>query len=77
MKRLVGGLLIAIGILIAGASGLCSLFVLAGSLADISMLGAVLLFGGPPIAVGAGLIWGGRSLIRSGRIDDEREGNSE
>jgi hypothetical protein len=70
MKRLFGGLLIAVGIVIAGASGLCSLFFLIGSLTSISNLGAVLLFGGPPIAAGVGLVFAGRALIRSAREGD-------
>jgi hypothetical protein len=77
MKRLFGGLLMAVGILIAGASGLCSLFFLISNLTSISNLGAVLLFGGPPIAAGVGLVFGGRALIRSGQADDERERNRE
>jgi hypothetical protein len=71
MKQLLGGLLIAIGILIAGASGLCSLFFLVSSLTNISMVGAVLLFGGPPIAIGVGLVFGGRALIRSARVEPD------
>jgi hypothetical protein len=73
MKRFVGGLLLAIGILIAGLSGLCSLFVLAmtatsGSDADLNgimaMLSMVLPIGGVPFALGVGCIIGGRALLK-------------
>lgn len=80
MKRLFGGILIAAGILIAGASGLCSLAVLfsggfsgSGSAGEFaSMLGLVALFGGPPLVIGVGIAFGGRALIRSARADEER-----
>ena len=55
MKMLFGGILLAVGILIAGASGICSLAMLfgggfGGSGYDsfVSMLPIVALFGGPP-----------------------------
>jgi hypothetical protein len=74
MKRLIGGLLMAAGILIAGLSGLCSLVML------VSMLGSsgagelimlVLVFGGLPFAVGLALaISGGRMLRCERRKDD-------
>lgn len=75
MKKLMGGILLAIGILIAGASGLCSSVFLIGSLGSPGTLGilpAVLLFGGPPFAAGVGLIVGGRALINSAKADEAR-----
>lgn len=69
MRTLVGGILLAIGILIAGASGLCTVF-FAISVVNGGGLGAlpvVLLFGGVPFAIGSGLFFAGRSLIRSDR----------
>ena len=73
MKMILGGILLAAGILIAGASGLCSLFVLfsSGEFAGPEMWQAVLLFGGIPFAVGAGIAYGGYALIRSARNDRE------
>lgn len=57
-----------IGILIAGLSGLCSLiWPFNPGLGGFSMLPLVALFGGPPIAIGVGLIFGGRYLIRQAR----------
>ena len=71
MKEVFGGILMAVGILIAGGSGLCSLMVLfsGGTGADISMLPLVLVVGGIPLAAGAGIAFGGYCLIRSGRND--------
>jgi hypothetical protein len=75
MKQLIGGILIAVGILIAGASGLCSLYMVvssdmyrSGATAELlSMLPLVLLFGGIPFAIGLGLVFSGRSVIRRAR----------
>ena len=72
MKEVFGGILIAVGILIAGASGLCSLAVLfGGGLAreSLSMFPLVLMIGGIPFAAGVGIAFGGRALIRSARKD--------
>ena len=77
MKQLVGGILIAAGILIAGASGLCSLYMVgtsdvyrSGDMGELaSMLPLILLFGGIPFALGLGLVFGGRSLIRRARSE--------
>ena len=68
MKPVLGGILIAIGLLVAGGSGLCSLMVLFSS-GEMSGLGMwpLVLFGGIPFAAGVGLIFGGRALIRSER----------
>lgn len=70
MKEVFGGILIAVGILIAGASGLCSAAVLieGGFAAEsVSMLPLVLMIGGIPFAAGVGIAFGGRALIRSAR----------
>jgi hypothetical protein len=74
MKMLLGGILLAVGILIAGVSGLCSLAVLVGSGGEFSgsgMLPVVLLFGGIPFAIGAGLGYGGWALLRQARRERE------
>ena len=69
MKGFFGGILFGCGILIAGLSGLCS-----GLLLITSVLGGedatmvvpmTLLFGGIPFAVGIGLFFLGRSVMRS------------
>jgi hypothetical protein len=75
MKEVFGGILMAVGILIAGGSGLCSLMVLFGGGigVDMSMLPLVLLIGGIPFAVGAAIAFGGHMLIRSAR--NERQGS--
>lgn len=72
MKKLFGGILLAIGVLIAGASGLCSAVFLIGSLGSsdtLGMLPMVLLIGGVPFVVGLGIGLGGWALIRSAGQD--------
>lgn len=80
MKMLFGGLLLAIGGLIALLSGLCSAYfmlVALGSGGDMinqlpGMLVLVLFIGGIPFAIGFGLFQWGRSLIRSAQEDERR-----
>jgi hypothetical protein len=76
MRQLLGGILIAAGVLIAGASGLCSAYMLftsdtfrsGGEPGEVlSMLPLILLFGGIPFALGLAAAFGGRALIRSAR----------
>ena len=71
MKELVGGCLQAVGILIAGLTGLCTLIMLADIRSWRSITAALesLLFLGMPFVIGVGLILAGRALIRSGRED--------
>jgi hypothetical protein len=77
MNRLMGGLLIAIGILMTGASGLCSAWVGFGMLAgpgdDQSrglMIGLVLVFGGTPFIGGIAMALAGRHILRRDRAVD-------
>jgi len=72
MKILLGGILMAAGILIAGASGLCSLGVIIMAISENSgpdMALMVLFVGGIPFAMGLGLFFGGRRLIRAARAE--------
>jgi hypothetical protein len=74
MKKLFGGILMAVGILIAGASGLCSLAILFGGGMGPDMMGMlpmVLMIGGIPFAVGVLIAIGGGALIKSARQEDE------
>lgn len=75
MKSLFGGILLAVGILVAGVSGLCSLVFLVTGLGDSGgfegMLPLILLIGGVPFLVGLGLFFAGRSLLRSARRERE------
>ena len=78
MKGLFGGILMAVGILIAGASGLCSLvflfsFMGSGGGGEFGGAGVVLLFGTPPILLGIGMFLGGRTLVRSARADGRHD----
>ena len=71
MKTL-GGILLGIGILIAGLSGLCSLVFLATEATSpytnlSEMFGMVMMVGGIPFVIGVGLIFLGRHLIKLGR----------
>ena len=71
MRQVFGGILLGIGILIAGLSGLCSLFaamdlVLNGSSTSKYMDWPTLLFiGGIPFAIGFGMAWGGWKLLNA------------
>ena len=77
MKSFFGAITLGCGILVAGLSGLCSLLFLVGALFDggsagaeqMSMLPAVLLIGGIPLAIGIGMIFGGRAIVRSADAD--------
>jgi hypothetical protein len=71
MKELLGGCLQAIGILIAGLFGLCTLIALTNVYSWRSFSSAIsnLIFLSVPLFFGLGLIWAGRALIRSGRQD--------
>jgi hypothetical protein len=68
--KIFGGILLAIGILIAGASGLCSLFLLAdpsthsGPSAGES-LSIIAMVGGIPFMIGVGLAFLGYRLVRT------------
>jgi len=72
MKSFFGALLLGVGILIAGASGLCMLLFFGGALfsggpsgqEQLSMLPAVVIVGGVPLAIGIGLFFLGRTLLR-------------
>lgn len=68
MKQLFGGLLLGVGILIMTCSGLCSLVVVfmgfGEAIRDPSIIMLPLLVGGIPFAIGFGLFWGGRALLR-------------
>jgi len=83
MSRLVGGLLLAAGILIATLSGLCSLTFIATMMAGTAQnyrasdadgflfaLMVAAIFGGPPIGLGALLIVAGRRILRRHRSID-------
>jgi len=75
MKELVGGCLQAIGILIAGLFGLCTLIMVISVnswRAFISGIDTIVGIGLVPLVVGIGLIFAGRALIRNARGDDGR-----
>ena len=74
MKKLFGGILIAVGILIAGGCGLCSLAILFGSgeMTGLEMWPAVLMVGGIPMAIGVLIAFGGRALLRRAREEESQ-----
>ena len=74
MRRFFGAVLLAIGLLIAGGSGLCTIAVMGSALSSggaeaLGLVPLALIFGGIPFAIGLGLIFWGRWLISSSRID--------
>lgn len=73
MKTL-GGILMGVGILIAGLSGLCSLLLflteMTSPYSNMEDLVAMILgFGGIPFAIGLGMVFVGRHLVRSAGQD--------
>ena len=73
MKTL-GGILLAVGILIAGLSGLCSLIFFATEITSpytktSDLIGMLLVVGGIPFAIGVGPIFLGRHLNKSADTD--------
>lgn len=66
LKQLFGSILLAVGILIAGTGGLCSLWVLfsPGEYGGMNLWQLVLVYGGGTFGLGIALALGGRSLIR-------------
>jgi hypothetical protein len=70
MKQFFGGLLLAIGILIMTGSGLCTLWIIGMGLSSmqigeaLSALPLPLIVGGVPFALGVGLFFIGRNLLR-------------
>jgi len=77
MREVFGGILMAVGILIAGGSGLCSMAVLftPGEYSGFEMWPAVLTVGGIPFAVGLAMAFGGRALRRSALREGDRGGS--
>jgi len=73
VSKFFGGLLMAIGIIIAALTGLCSAYFLvmfafsAFQTEGLFMIGIVLLVGGLPCLGGVGLFLWGRSLVRGAR----------
>lgn len=77
MKHVFGSILMGVGILIAGASGLCSLVVLGEGLSDVvggfgEVLGIVLFVGGIPFGIGVAIFFGGRALVRQAKREAEK-----
>jgi hypothetical protein len=81
MKEVFGGIIMAIGILIAGGSGLCSLVMLFSGDGEfgntMEMLPLVLVVGGVPFAIGSAITFGGYMLFRSGRDDRDPDREQE
>lgn len=67
-RQFFGSALFVVGAIIATLSGLCSAFGLIG-LSGVGtdgpdLLALVAVFGGPPLCLGAGMVWAGWRLIR-------------
>jgi len=76
MRSFFGAILLGAGILVAGLSGLCTVFALGSALLggmsreELSYLPAVLIFAGVPFVIGIGMFLLGRRLIRSADRED-------
>lgn len=66
MTQVLGGCLMAVGLLIAAVSGLCTL-VFGTSINSWDSATTVLVLGVVPFLIGVGLVYAGTRLIRSGR----------
>lgn len=77
VRRLVGGVLIAVGILIMTGSGLCSLAIIVSVIGSRSPESGIaflaLLIGGLPFASGLAMFLRGRHLIRAARPPSDEE----
>ena len=68
MRELFGGCLLAVGIIIAGLTGVCSmLFII--SIRSWSDVVDIFGYSAIPFVIGFGLIFAGRAVIRSARED--------
>ena len=72
MKELLGGCIQAVGILIAGLFGLCTIIMFVGLNSWRSFGAAVsaMAYAVVPFLIGVGLIVLGRAMVRSARGDD-------
>ena len=78
MKGTFGGILIAVGILIAGANGLCSLVALFSDDPDPGGIGsAIVLVGGMFFLIGIAMVFWGRALIRRARKQRDIDGKED
>ena len=81
MQKLLGGVLMGCGILIAGVSGLCVLLIAGSFLTEfggdggsgelLSMIPALLVYAGIPIGIGVGMAFLGRYVIRQADAEIE------
>lgn len=71
--KILGGILMAMGIIIATLTGLCSAFFLFSSQV-VDFLPLIAVLGLLPCAGGAGLFFWGRSLVRRARESENDEG---
>jgi hypothetical protein len=74
VSKLGGGIMLGAGILIAGVSGVCTMFFVEEVFTNPQMIQPILLFGVFPFLLGLALIWGGRRIIHraketAGRIE--------
>ena len=73
MQKVFGGLFVAVGILVAGLSGLCTILMFTESSSPetytAESLGIVAIFGGIPFITGATFIWLGIYLIKNASAD--------
>ena len=69
LRRFFGGLLIVVGVLMAGLAGMCTVAFLgagSGGGGDQGFTELVLVLGVPPMLIGAAMVWAGVFLWRKG-----------
>lgn len=75
MKRLLGGILVAVGVLMMTGSGICTITVITGSFAnsktDLSIIPLAVFVGAIPFVVGFALFRVGRKCLQESAEETE------
>lgn len=82
MKQVFGAMLMGVGILIAGASGLCTVVlglgeIFASGARDAVGVGVILIVGSIPFVIGLAAFFGGRALVRQGDSEAAKKGRTQ
>jgi hypothetical protein len=77
MGKVIGGIMIAVGILVMTVSGICAGFVIVTTAmgGDAAFMAVPVVVGGIPFLFGLAIVWGGRKLIAEhNRMEREQAG---